>query len=278
MLLMTDSGSSPGSNVRDTAEVVKGIVENVPVYEDAIQPAARKIGEGLETVASVILIALAPLKALVWGYEQFESFLSTKVAEKLSETPSDEIIEPKLHVAGPALEALRYTGHEEELSELYANLLAASMDARTASKAHPSFVEIIKQITPDEARLLKYFSTTVRLPLIDVQAAEEDGEAGYVDVLVHFSTFGTDAKCEHPHLTPVYLDNLARLGVIALPDSLYTSPGAYEELENHPSIVEAKEQINALEGRKAQIVYRLVEITSLGQQFMEACVVDHREL
>lgn len=271
---MTD----PGSNIRDTAEAVKGITDNVPIYQDAIQPAARKVGEGLETIASTILIALAPLKALVWGYEQFESFLSTKVAEKLSETPSDEIIEPKLHVAGPALEALRYTGHEETLSDLYANLLAASMDARTAYKAHPSFVEIIKQITPDEARLLKYFSTAELLPVITMQNVDTSGEGGHVDVLVNFSTFGKDADCEHPHLTPAYLDNLARLGVIALPDKWYTSPGIYEELENHPSVIEVKEQINGQEERKAEVSEGVVEVTSLGKQFMEACVIDHREL
>lgn len=273
---MTD----PGSNIRDTAEAVKGITDNVPVYQDAIQPAARKVGEGLETIASTILIALAPLKALVWGYEQFESFLSIKVAEKLSETPSDEIIEPKLHVAGPAIEALRYTGNEETLSDLYANLLAASMDARTAFKAHPGFVEIIKQITPDEARLLKYFSIAERLPLITVQKAvkSESNEGGYVDVLVKFSTFCGDAGCEHSHLTPAYLDNLARLGIITLPDKFYTAKDAYEELENHPSVLEVKEQINSSGEGKAEISKRLVEITSLGEQFMEACVVDHREL
>ena len=270
--------SDPSSNLKDTAEAVKGIVEAVPVYQDALQPAVRKTGEGLETVVSAVLIALAPLKAMVWGYEQLETYLSTKVAEKLSETPSSEIIEPKLHVAGPALEALRYTGHEEELSELYANLLAASMDDRTAFKAHPSFVEIIKQITPDEARLLRYFSTGAPLPLITVLNWLENAEGGFTEELINFSMFGGEAGCEHQHLTPSYLDNLARLGVIALPDKLYASPDAYEELEKHPSVAEVKEQINNQEGSRAEVKKKLVEITSLGKQFMEACILDHREL
>jgi len=68
-------------------------------------------------------------------------------------TPPDQIVVPKPNVAGPALEALRYTWHEETLSDLYANLLAASsMDKSTADGAHPAFVEIIRQLTPDEAK------------------------------------------------------------------------------------------------------------------------------
>lgn len=270
--------SDPSPNLRDTAEAVKGIVEAVPVYQDALQPAVRKAGEGLETVVSAVLIALAPLKAMVWGYEQLETYLSTKVAEKLSETPSSEIIEPKLHVAGPALEALRYTGYEEELSELYANLLAASMDARTAFKAHPSFVEIIKQITPDEARLLKYFSVTELLPLITVLNQSEDDEGGFTEALVNFSVFGRDASCEHPYLTPSYIDNLDRLGVIEVRNKSYVAEEAYEELENHPSVVEIKEQISNQDKYKAEIDKKVIEITHLGEQFIDACVQDHREL
>jgi len=59
---MTDQGSS---NVGDTAKVVKGIVEAVPVYQDVAQPAAQEIGKGLQTVAKTIHIVLAPVSALV---------------------------------------------------------------------------------------------------------------------------------------------------------------------------------------------------------------------
>ncbi len=266
-----------GSNVRDTAEAVKGIVEAVPVYQDLAQPAVRQLGKGLETIAKAILIALAPLEGAVWGYEQLKDFLSTKVAEKLSETPAEEIVTPKPHIAGPALDALRFTGHEESLRDLYANLLAASMDVKTASMAHPSFVEIIKQLTPDEARLLRFFAAEDRLPVITVKAEWVDG-SGEVDVRVNFSVFGEQAACEHPHLTPSYMDNLSRLGLIEIPDKFYAAPGVYDELDNHPSIVELKDQLNSREGQKAEVQKKLVDITQLGRQFIKACVIDHREL
>jgi len=58
---MTDKGS----NVRDTAEAVKGIVEAVPIYQDLAQPAVHELGKGLQTAAKTVHIALAPVKVLV---------------------------------------------------------------------------------------------------------------------------------------------------------------------------------------------------------------------
>lgn len=37
---------------------------------------------------------------------------------------------------------------------MYANLLLSSMDDRTAEYVHPSFVQLLKEISPDEAKLL----------------------------------------------------------------------------------------------------------------------------
>jgi hypothetical protein len=56
---------SDDSKIRDTAEAVKGIVEAVPIYQDAVQPAAKEIGTALQTVAKSIHVVLAPVSALV---------------------------------------------------------------------------------------------------------------------------------------------------------------------------------------------------------------------
>src|SRR5258705_4181549 len=104
--------------LRDTAETVKGIVEAVPVYQDVVQPAAREVGKGLQTVAKTIHIALAPLAALVWGYEHMSDFLGEALTKRLKNVPPDRIITPQTTVAGPALEALKYAGPDPELREL----------------------------------------------------------------------------------------------------------------------------------------------------------------
>lgn len=131
----------------------------------------KQVGKALETVGKAINVALAPVGALVWGYEKCQDFISTKVADRLKDIPPEDIITPKPNVAGPAIEALRYTGHEEVLSDLYANLLASSMDRKTASGAHPAFVEIIKQLTPDEAKLVKLFTADRAYALLSLRSS-----------------------------------------------------------------------------------------------------------
>lgn len=271
-----DETKKSESNIEGTVKAVTGLVKAVPIYDDALQPAAKQLGKSLETVAKTVNVALAPLKVLVWGYDQIESFVSTNVSEKLRNTPEEEITSPKPNVAGPTLEALRYAGHEESLRDMYANLLASSMDAVTAANAHPGFVEILKQITPDEARILKIFAPPRALPLIDVRAENKDANKGGREVLTNFSLYGEEAKCEHPHLTPSYIDNLCRLGLIELPTFYeYKAPNVYDPLENHSTVQNVKQQIEENKELKCDIQRKGIRVTQLGRQFISACVIDH---
>ena len=106
------------------------------------------------------------------------------------------------------------------------------MDTRTATGAHPAFVEIIRQLTPDEARLLRLFAQPRPFPLLNVRRevrVETAIERGGRDVLVHFSLLGWEAGCEFPDMTPAYIDNLCRLGLTEVPTfSEYTAPGIYD--------------------------------------------------
>ncbi len=270
---------SDENKVRDVADAVKGITEAVPVYQDVIQPAAKEIGTALQTVAKTIHIVLAPVSALVWGYDQIKDFVSTKVAEKLKDVPPENIATPKPNVAGPALESLKYTGHEETLRDMYANLLAASMDTRTANGAHPAFVEIIRQLTPDEARIIRLFAQKRPLPLVTVRwdyKVETEIEKGGQDVLVHFSLLGWEAGCDFPDLTPAYIDNLCRLGLAEVPAFFqYTAPGIYDALEQHPKVQSAKKAIEDNEKLRASIEREGLRITELGKQFCNVCVISH---
>ena len=148
--------------IKATAELVKAI----PIYEDMMQPAAKEIGVALTTVAKTINVALAPVSAVVWGYETIKSFVDINVAERLKNIPPENIITPNPIVAGPTLEALRYTGHVDILRDMYANLLANALDIKTENLAHPSFVELIKQLSPSEAKLLLFISERKGYPKV----------------------------------------------------------------------------------------------------------------
>ncbi len=142
---------------------------------------------------------------------------------------------------------LRYTGHEESLSEMYASLLATAMNEDTIQKAHPAFVDIIKQLTPDEAKIVRGFTASHTInPLISIKASSPNKTIsdGHQIVLRNFSQIGQRAGCEHIHLVPAYLDNLVRMGLCEIPEGMaYSSDTWYSPLINHPEILSKIEEM-----------------------------------
>ena len=268
---------SDESKIRDVVDAVAGVAKAVPVYQDLAQPAAQEIGKALQTVAKTVHIALAPVSAMVWGYDQIKDFVSKKVADRLKNVPPENIITPKPNVAGPALESLRYTGFESSLSDLYANLLAAAMDSATANGAHPAFVEIIKQLTPDEAKLVSLFVRSMPYPLIDVRWAYKNPtpeKTGGIRVLTNYSHLGRTAECEFQNLVSTYIDNLCRLGLTEVPVMFsYTTLGVYDALESDPVILKMKADIELNPDRRAEVDRKGLIVTELGKLFAKVCVV-----
>lgn len=80
------------------------------------------------------------------------------IATEISKIPEENIQEPPLSIVGPALEASKFYIEEEDLRDMFAKLIAGSMDASKSSLSHPSFVEIIKQMSPQDAKLIKQIS------------------------------------------------------------------------------------------------------------------------
>jgi len=265
-----------GSATKDIIDAVKGVAEAVPIYDDMVQPAAKELSKGLVTLAKTVNLALAPLEGVVWGYEKIKNIFMPKVEQRLKNVPPENIITPKINVAGPIVEALRYTGSEEALSDLYANLLATSMDKDTATTAHPAFTEIIKQLTPDEARIIALFQGDPYMPLVDIrQQTKMKPEQGHFTLLPNYSHLGEMAGCEHPTLVPAYIDNLIRLGLMEIPSGLsYTLPGIYDQLESSETAQSIKRAIESQNSdHEIDFKRKFLIITALGKQFAKVCVV-----
>ena len=188
------------------------------VIQTALEPAAKEfaeaskgvgkdLGESVALVGKTVKALLTPVKLLVWGYDQFESLFLPDVERKMKGVPEDRRIEPSLIVAGPTVQALAFAGPIPELRNMFANLLATAMDAQTAQYAHPAFVEIIKQMSPDEARILRHMSDGENVPMVHLQRFME-GSGGYTYVFRNFTLLGELPGCEHSHLRPQYIDNL----------------------------------------------------------------------
>ena len=138
----------------ETLEITKEVAKVVAkdVYNDGIKGTVVQTGEIIESVVglfnNVVFYLVKKANALFkYKLEDFKNELE----EKLSPIPEDKIVEPDLMIVGPALEAY----DKDELRNMYLNLLTSSMNKDIKDKAHPSYVEIIRQLTPLDAKVFK---------------------------------------------------------------------------------------------------------------------------
>lgn len=252
-------------------------------FGEAVKPLGKPAGElvvkAVEGTAKGIKNAGHLLKRIgskVWGFDEIWDWLKTDVEEKLKNVPDEDRIEPKPHIAGPAIEAMRYVGDEHDLRDLFGNLLATSMDAKTASQAHPAFVEILKQLSPDEAKILKYVSQQeFSVPIIEIRSVEKINKQGMVwrEHDKYFTTLAVITECQHPQLEKTYIENLCRLQICRVPDDKWsaTNERSYEALEKHPSVVSFGKALEAAD-RELVLVRKSLLVTEFGKQFLDACV------
>lgn len=85
-------------------------------------------------------------------------FFKESIENKVSQNPPEKFQEPNLSIIGPALEASKFYIEEKEIRNLFANLIAASMNSDFNSTIHHSFVEIIKQLSPKDCIFFKELS------------------------------------------------------------------------------------------------------------------------
>lgn len=263
---------------------------NLPVkelYEDFIQPTARPVGQAISLIPRAVNIALHPIEK--WVLTKEYSFERTKelLVEKLKNTPPEEIVEPEPYVAVPAIQSLAYCMDSDALRNLYANLLANALQASKKGSVHPAYVEIIRQMSPLDARLLKHFGQTGLMPLCDICRAKSDTLRN-IDSLQNFKLYSaTDGKLllisnvteidgfsEPLEDISVSISNLARLGLLSIPEeTLYTQDVLYEKIDRSPRVIERMRSFDH-NGETAFLTRKAAFFTSLGQAFLNICVND----
>jgi Abortive infection alpha len=215
---------------------------------------------------------ISPLTAAVWGFDKLKFWLPQKLEEKFKNTPKENLQIPPKHLAIPVLQRLVYTDNEK-LREMFVNLLANSMDKATKDKAHSSFVEIISQINPDEAKLLQFLTTQEIFPKIDIRVfINEKGNYLANTSIYNLSLFGKKAKLEKPELCSIYFENFSRLGLFnIINDKSYVDKSCYKELEDAlnkvPEILNLKAKL--LPNQKLEYKKGMFEPTNYGKLFME---------
>jgi hypothetical protein len=258
-------------DVEGTAEAVGAVLEKVPVYPDAIQPAAKEIGKTLALPFAVVNAALRPVKSVIAAIEIAFDDLDKRVAELLRAVPPEKVVEPPANVAGPLLLAYPFVRGEPPLREMFEQLLATAMNADTAGRAHPSYVEIVRQLTSDEARLLRRIH----------HDHETCAAIGRIDRVLANNTFAREAFSTplYEELPPSaerrvmhrYLDNIRRLGIIEIQ---FGSPLVGHDAEYGAMRQDVERAASKSSDKNGYLVLirGSLRMTSFGNAFLQACV------
>lgn len=257
-------------------EITKGIIDKadgvlVEVYKDALSPAVKPIGEILSFLPRTVKVAFNGVEKWLINKEETLRLTAESVREKIKAIPEEKLVEPEPYVAIPAMQQLSYCVNNEELRELYANLLVSSMNADKKWQVHPAFVDIIKQLTPDEAKFVRNLSPNVSQnnALIDARLENEKTGSGST-IISNFTNVGLD-KVDLPENICSYIDNLERLKLIQIPPTMsLTNKDLYQPLINHPLMVNSLPE-HLPDGFKIGYKYKTFCLTNFGVEFIKIC-------
>lgn len=254
-----------------TKEIAKELAKDV--YSDGGKPVVKATGELVGLVPRAIKAALAPVEKWILQREYNIEEIKKLLEEKLKNVPPELIQPPEAHIAVPALQYISYCMDNEELRNMYANLLANSMNEVVKNGVHPGFVEIIKQLCPDEAKILRYFSTHTVIPTVTLRY--ENGRGEGIDVVKNFSNVGELTQCENPFEVNKYFNNLIRLGLLESSQASFLTDGKlYEPLINH-GYIQAKTDKSVLQVSKFKEVNfkkGYICLTDFGKSFCGVCL------
>lgn len=270
------SASNEGRSGRDLAsrrspEIARaGALHLVSMGHDTKSKGADEPSAELQQRAMLTAQRAADLAAT--GFPSYDQLVArtgkffARVDHKLADVPQDRRQPPPATIAAPAAWHYVLLGDGPEVADLrefFENLLASAMDRDTASDAHPAFVSMISQLTPDEARILKSIDRR-RYAALNLFEATPEGAALTESLIGFRSLLGLDTGIDESRQQQ-YLSNLSRLSIIRFDwgDSLH-STSERKELERRVN--------SEFPMRNLSIFSGTISITVLGRQFLDACV------
>lgn len=249
------------------------------IYEDALQPTVQEVGKFTARIPRAINAAFSGIDKWILNKEYAIDETKKLLAQKLENVEPEKIVEPEPYVAIPAIQAISYSMNSEELRNLYANLLAKAMNSDTKDLVHPSFVEIIKQMSPIDSLVFKTIMEREANPLIDL-VYEKTKESNFqLHIPIAIKTIATnisDIDLAPTESICLSLDNLVKQSLISIPeDKAYTENHLYDNILSSKFYIEQQQKYShSSDGYKFSHKKKMITLTNLGILFYNICVVD----
>ncbi len=237
-----------------------------------MRAAADSYARRIALKQEILLRLFLPLALLVGvSRDYFDRDFAADLAEKIADTHEEHLTSPPPSVAVPAMQGLSYSLDEPDLKEMYLNLLATAADDRVSESAHPSFADIIKQLSPAEARELLDVLQVPVMPIVRLRLMAQSGPGGTLmcNHVLPYSSEPGGPPGEEPSL-PVWVDNWVRLGLIDVDYGAHlTADGMYDFVRERPEYMRLVAMDERGEGA-IDVDQGLLRPTDFGRRFRAA--------
>jgi Abortive infection alpha len=280
--------TNPTSSNVDTPIGQLPIQQLLPaVYQDVLAPGVKQLGIALESVMGLAPTLMLPLKYINEAAKLLLARRLEKLRQKLQDQPAANTTQIPPEIGVPVVEKLMHV-KDESLAELYVQLLASAANTKTASVAHPSFVQLIANLSPDEAALLQLFQNPDDpqfWPYVKAQLEQlndNDEAVSYIHLRGPLLGWEKVIHLQLPDNLPAYVENLVRCGFLSNEWGVLMS--------NHPKVDRGKRYetlkklYRAEHGQPMQVRTRIgftlggVTLTEFGRLFIDCCVVARPEV
>lgn len=245
------------------------------IYQDALQPGVRQLGQALESVVSLVPTLLLPLRYLSERMKLLMASHLDAYRQRLTLIKDEDIVPVAPELGVPVMESLLRT-QDPQLAELYLSLLARAADRSTVNLAHPSFALVINNLCPDEALILGMLernhlqgdSPDTGFPIVEIQRSNAEGYTRELGPLCSWNVDVELASNDDPSIS-AYIENLARLGLIEFGyERLLVPLTVYDRLSL---------RYKPFTDRGLRIHHGYGRITAYGELFIKACVPKHSQ-
>lgn len=151
----------------------------------------------------------------------------------------------------------------DDLGTMLTDLLVLSTEQSADAARHRLHVAILRELQPDEARILAALSDGTRYAVLHVVTRQHLGGIG-PPLLENASTVGRAAGVALPDMVPWYVSHLLRLGLVVVGPESADLSDTYYILETEPHVRDARAAANT------RLLRRIVSISTLGAQLWDA--------
>ncbi|WP_294830129.1 DUF4393 domain-containing protein [uncultured Lactobacillus sp.] len=229
-----------------------------------INPTAKNIGETLGGISETFLSSINILTTL--ANVHIRKFKQS-IIDNVNKIPEEKRDPSKINLAIKTIEDSTYQINDDNLREMFAKLVAASVDKRNNQDLSPKFSSILSQLSSSDAKLLKSLFFNPKLPIPTVSYAVYEGKGYFYPILDHF--IGINYSKENIIHNEAGLDNLTSLGIIKIKDNFEISEvhlqKFYQEMKHLDYPIKA---IDKNKESDIKIINGIIEFTSLGKNFM----------